>query len=484
MRSRKVLLVIAGAIVFALAASTNAFADHSPTFYVEWNQTAIFNGYGTTTFGNQGSGSPHQGYLEGTEKCGVCHSVHRAPVPGESWATSGWAGAPGAQTRVNPSARTKVAGGKYNRAEWISDSSDTQMLLLDSVTNACSFCHVYTSIGNKQLFAGDATLITSDWQEGYAHGNACTGCHAVHGVSQNYGDPTLYGQFGTFKGPIATKILKTRAKGPGGAGNQAYVWQDEVITAGSAGKTEATTLYGLVWANKLVVNDAAVDPLNVPLFPTATDAINGTNTRPGVDVADAQVSAFCTFCHQNYGYASEAVVNPDGDRSLFQGPWYALAGTVANVSGPAGTWQTMNGANANTAPFKNHPMRDGTALPFVAAGKSASVPAQVAFADSDTCRTCHDAGLENSTGVIVQSWPHFTPGYFHFTKSAAYMGAPMTYAPPIPDQLSPLDSVGIASVQAWLHDPTNYAKALTVADGQCLKCHVNATNDAGVGKTF
>jgi len=64
------------------------------------------------------------------------------------------------------------------------------------------------------------------------------------------------------------------------------------------------------------------------------------------------------------------------------------------------------------------------------------------------------------------------------------MGAAMTYAPPIPDQLSPLDSAGIAAVQTWLHNTSNYDKALTVADGQCLKCHVNATDDAGVGKTF
>jgi len=42
----------------------------------------------------------------------------------------------------------------------------------------------------------------------------------------------------------------------------------------------------------------------------------------------------------------------------------------------------------------------------------------------------------------------------------------------------------IASTQAWLDDPANYEKAVTVQDGQCLKCHVNATDDAGVGKTY
>jgi cytochrome c553 len=355
---------------------------------------------------------------------------------------------------------------------------------------------VYTSIGNKQLYAGNVNYInsedalgTDEWDEGFGHHNSCTGCHAQHGVSNNFGDATLYGQYGTFQGPVRTKILKVRAKGSGGAvGSPAeYVWQDEVIYAGSTGKTEAQAAFGAFWANSLAVDDARVDPLNVPLFPSATDAIMGTRTRPDADVADAQVSAFCTFCHQNYGYASEATVNPNGSRSLFQGPWYALAGTVPNVSGAPGSWVTMNGAGAYGAPFKNHPVKSTSAAlgtTFAAAGKSASVPADVAFAGAATCRSCHDAGLENSSGVIVQSWPHFTPGYFHFTKSAAHVGAPMTYAPPIPDQINANNLALITSTWAWLDDPVNYEEALTVADGQCLKCHVNATDDAGVGKTY
>ena len=51
-----------------------------------------------------------------------------------------------------------MAGGQYNRAEWVSDSDNTQMLLIDNVANSCNFCHVYTSIGNKQLYAGNAEL--------------------------------------------------------------------------------------------------------------------------------------------------------------------------------------------------------------------------------------------------------------------------------------------------------------------------------------
>ena len=130
-------------------------------------------------------------------------------------------------------------------------------------------------------------------------------------------------------------------------------------------------------------------------------------------------------------------------------------------------------------------MKDATRTAFAAAGKSASVPARVAFAGSDTCRSCHDAGLKNAVGVIVQSWPHFTPGYFHFVKSAAHEGAAMTNAPPIPDLLAATNSAGIAAVQAWLNDPVNYeerydrrrtASASSVTSMRLMR--------AGVGKTY
>ena len=482
MKKALLIVVLAVALTFAFAAS--ALADHSPSFYVEW-QTGLHESYGALEYGNPVDDSPHSNYLEGTEKCGVCHAVHRAPVPGVSWDTS-----PSA-----PASRTPVAGGKYDRQEFAAPvGPDTQMLLQTNVANSCDYCHITTSVGGKQLYAGKTQYRTegtglagAEWDAGFAHHNGCTGCHAVHGVAANYGNvPEYYGDYGTFQGPMASAVLKTRTKGAGGAGNQAYVWQDEVIKAGSAGIAglASSSIPGMgAWAGLLTADDVSVSPMNVPLFPSAQDAVAGTNVRPDADAADAQVSAFCTFCHQNYGYASEAVVNPDGDRSLFQGPWYALAGTVPNVTGAAGTWVTMNGSGANTAPFKNHPVKsvDGT---FTAAGKSASVPAQVAWADASTCRSCHDAGVEGVTGVIVQSYPHFTPGYFHFTKSAAHAGAAMTYAPPVPDVLAFSDAAGIAAAQAWLEDPVSYEEALTVADGQCLKCHVNTTNDAGVGKTY
>jgi hypothetical protein len=374
------------------------------------------------------------------------------------------------------------------------------MLLQSTVANACDYCHIITSSGGVQLYGGKTAYRTGEWNEGFAHGNACTACHAVHGVANNYGDPAQYGQYGTFQGPLRPKILKLRTKGAGGAGNLAYVWQDETIAIGSAGRADLIANSGIAgmaaWATAQTPADStgatsppdvtAVDPLNVPLFPSKTDAIMGTNVRPGTDAREAQASAFCTFCHQNYGWASEAVVNPDGDKSLFQGPWYALVGTVPNVEWfgtPVGSYTNSNNQGGQTMPFKNHPLKsvDGT---FTAAGKAASVPAQVAFAGSETCITCHDAGVRDTPGFVVVSYPHFTPGYFHFTKTAAHVGGSMTYAPPISDVYAFGDAAGIAAAQAFLDSSTSYDEAITVADGQCLKCHVNAAETAGVGKNY
>jgi hypothetical protein len=84
----------------------------------------------------------------------------------------------------------------------------------------------------------------------------------------------------------------------------------------------------------------------------------------------------------------------------------------------------------------------------------------------------------------VESWPHFTPGYYQFVKSSASVSATVCTPPPIPDVIDSTDTTALAATRAWLDDPQNYLTQLTVRDGQCLKCHINGTSDAGVGITF
>ena len=475
---RRIVPASVVAIAITLVTAAFAFADHSPAFHVEWDADSTHSGYGAS-FGNTGTGSPHQNYLEGTEKCGVCHAVHRAPVPGVRWDT-------------NPNdvaAKTPVAGRQYFRAEFESDSvGNTQMLLMSDVADSCTFCHVDTAIGNKQLYAGDSAYIsaldddgTDEWDIGFGHGNPCVSCHAVHGAADNDGNPVLYGRYGTFEGPLRPKVLKVRVK------NYAKIWQDEVYVSGSKGKHDAEDLFGVDWASRLTVDDAAVDPLNIPLFPSSSDAIEGRNTRPDESTYDAQVTVFCTFCHQMYGWASEATVNPDADYGPLRGPWDGLADAPepSDEDPVPGMYVfPWSSVMSEEVTFCAHPIKSAENTPVVG-GMNPEIVGPIAFSGAEGCHSCHDAGVRNATGVIVQSWPHFTPGYFHFTKVAESVGASAALVPPIADFLSSTDTTAIATTKAWLNDPQNYKDTLKMPlDGMCLKCHVNGTKDAGVGITF
>jgi hypothetical protein len=497
---KKVLLVVALAVALTFAFTATAFADHSPSFFIKWNAAGGFEG------ANAAVPSPHNGYVEGTQKCGVCHAVHRAPVATTGWTDDNAAQLVGAQP-LGSLPYPADAGGT-NRATRqvyrVPAGMDTQMLLQSDVAGACDYCHITTSIGGEQIYAGkvkyrlEATGLAggSDWEGGFAHNNACTACHAVHGAFINpfaAAGATSSANV-VFQGALGPKVVKAYAK------NKSTTWQREIYLAGSSYNP---ALFG---ATKPVTT-SAVDPQNAPLFASKADALAGTNSRLGVDVADAQVTAFCTFCHENYGSASEATINAEftgatpaslasligtntGLESykvgagLFQGPWeyngYVARNSLTATAGTGGA-----GLDGHI-PIKNHPMKAAVTTGWTAAGKTASA-GQVAWKSSDTCRDCHDAGVEEVTGVMIQSWPHFTPGYFKFLKAGSYMGAAMTNVEAdlaANQSLASTDTVGLNNIYSVLDSSTVIEEAMTTADGACLKCHVNSTNDAGVGKTF
>jgi hypothetical protein len=268
------------------------------------------------------------------------------------------------------------------------------MLLRSSVGNACVYCHITTNIGGKQLYNGNATLWTapgtiSAYAENVAHNRNsanCVNCHAVHGAR-------------TFGGDVAAKILKFPT--------DVTKFQDEIFGA--------TGLYA----------DAA----------TARNAVGNR---------DAQVSVFCTQCHQNFSAASETTLNVDGD---------AIYGDTNYVS-TTGLW---SGATT-TYQYKSHPMKSvggETGGLFVAKGSTIGTLTAAAFAGSNYCRSCHDAGtVDAPAGVLDSSFPHYTAGAFNFMTAAERVGA----------------------AQTGDHD-----KAV---DGHCLKCHVSSDSSAGVGITF
>ncbi|MHB1340754.1 MAG: hypothetical protein ACYC77_01915 [Coriobacteriia bacterium] len=89
------------------------------------------------------SGSPHSGYSTSSKDCGVCHAVHKAVPTG-------------------------------------------QILMRDSVANACVYCHITSATGLIQVYAATASNYNGATDLKTAHstagGVACTDCHTPHGA--------------------------------------------------------------------------------------------------------------------------------------------------------------------------------------------------------------------------------------------------------------------------------------------------------------
>jgi hypothetical protein len=321
--------------------------------------------------------TPHIGYTVNTEKCMVCHSVHNAAVSGTAW------------TGTNP---------------WTARDEETEMLLRSNVANACVYCHISTDVGGVQLYEGNETLWTdpaslSTLAENAAHNRTsanCVNCHAVHGAN-------------TYQGAVASKILKF----------EPAKIQDEIL---GYTDVDAATVYV----------SADGDGATTGLYASALDAQADT----GALGKDYQVSVFCTQCHQNYSYASEDVINTDGDY---------VYGDSTYVDGDA---------TANKQ-YKTHPMKAASTT-FTASGDNFG--GQAAFVASTTCRSCHDAGeTDQSAGVTSSNFPHYTAGAFSFVNVAA-----------------DYQSYSTAAASGLDHG----------SDGMCLKCHASSNAGEGVGDAF
>lgn len=167
------------------------------------------------------------------------------------------------------------------------------------------------------------------------------------------------------------------------------------------------------------------------LYLTANDAKVDTGDLG----KDSQVTAFCTQCHANFSTASEMILNADGSQTPYTDSTYVDGDPTANTQ------------------YKSHPMKSAD-VAFSAAGSS--VTAQVAWAASSTCRSCHDAGAtDEGLGVTANNFPHYTAGAYSFVNVAANAGA-------------------VAAPSGLNHG----------SDGMCLKCHVNSDGTAGVGTSF
>lgn len=490
---RKVLYVSIGAVVVVLAAAVPAYAEHSAGFRVDWKPRTGFTGY-TQTWGNPDTGIPHQNYLEGPVECGACHAQHRTPTPESGWGID----------LESLAAQQGLEVGGF-RTEFSSDEQgNSQMLRPSDLADSCVYCHLDTSLGNKQIFVGNVEYVralddlgTDHWDVGFGHGNPCTSCHAAHGAADPDNDPILHERYGRFEGPVTTKVLKVRVK------SYKRYWQEEVYRAGSKGKAEAKRLYGAQWASKLKVNDDVVDELNIPIFPSKNNALDGKNARPDISPEDAQVTVFCTFCHGYYGWASEATLNPDGDYGPNKTAWrkFSSGDLIAAAPGkdawlgdgverdPTDLYENVTSDERAGALFvpprafsHTHPMKNAELDPVIIEYLDYRIGQTVAFVASSSCRNCHDAGLRDSFGVIVESWPHFTPGYFQFLTASGGVESTDLIKAPIPDRATISNTNRYPSTRAWLGSSASYDRSQEGIDGHCLKCH--RAQSLGVGMKY
>ncbi len=267
---KKSIVLIALVCVMVFAFASIAMADHSPQFYFNWQAgtgvtssptfQAVFPTAAGLTFSIDngsyalGTASPHKGYSQTTAKCGVCHSVHRAPTLGT--------GSTAAPTTSSRYALNRLHHDRHRR-----HSAATEVHRSD----ACAYCHI--SSGYHLMYGGDATMAWTtsadaeySWNEFYGHTSNCVQCHAVHGAYTLPGSKIL-----KYQGVKASSTFELQV-------------QPEVYT-------------------------------NSPLWASKADMLAGT-LKPaaiadGVTLEDASVTAHCSICHANYSPDNNTMINND-----------------------------------------------------------------------------------------------------------------------------------------------------------------------------
>jgi cytochrome c553 len=302
------------------------------------------------------------------------------------------------------------------------------------------------------MYGGDITMAWTtsadaeySWNEFYGHTNNCVQCHAVHGA---YTLPD-------------SKILKYQ--GVKSSSTFALQVQPEIYGAAS------------------------------PLYASKADMIAGV-LKPaaiadGVTLEDAAVTANCSICHANYSSDNNALINANlQNLQLFQGAsWDTPNGSAPTqpwVPGvKAGGWRAGEPPaiwNTFSMKYKNHPMKNADAKFSSPGATGNATDGPVSAADSYYCQSCHNAPTELLDGqYIVQSFPHYTPGYYKF-MAALDQSAFATPVWKAEVDLGRIPFFEHADQGLWpINGVVNAWKGPAVMnDGYCTKCHTE------VGMTF
>jgi predicted CXXCH cytochrome family protein len=140
MRRLRLALTLLTLVVLCVAFSAQAAYANTESGYVTWTAGPPNNTPPLT---------PHAGYATTTQKCAVCHAVHKAPADGE-------------------------------------------LLLRGTVGESCTYCHITSSIGLTVVYGGVIENYTTEDDHGHqSPAVTCIDCHAVHGANTFLGDKTI-----------------------------------------------------------------------------------------------------------------------------------------------------------------------------------------------------------------------------------------------------------------------------------------------------
>jgi hypothetical protein len=210
--------------------------------------------------------------------------------------------------------------------------------------------------------------------------------------------------------------------------------------------------------------------------------------KAGVTPLQGAITAQCTVCHAQYAVGEETInanyLNPE----LFQpGSWATANGATTRVvvgttaapvtvlpGYPGITYTTATGGSAGSLimAYKNHPLKIG-GEDFLGAGASANFASAAAAGagmhvseiGSSVCQSCHNAPeLVVVGGYAIQSFPHYTPGYYKFmaAQDQSLFDTPATLAEFANGRQAFFNS-GFGTGRA--------GRPAVMNDGYCLKCH-------------
>lgn len=291
----RTMFVIAVATCMTLMFAASAFAESPPAWgsYVAWSEVATLPGQGT---------SPHGGYSSTTVKCGVCHAVHAA-------------------------------------ATTTSSGLDAEVLLQDTASEACNYCHVGGAGGYSQVYGSSPDNYSSadlpNAHNVYVDGTVtkgvtCAKCHQVHGADMQMtanpylttkilrGDKT-YNMFVPNYDPVARAPLSTDdsstalTKWCAGCHFKTYPYYADGYQQQSHIMTTATATYGnlaatytgrVAWKDSTYCSSCHSSGFGTAAWPHYTEgwaflesASGATATASGA--LDSREDGVCLRCHRS-----------------------------------------------------------------------------------------------------------------------------------------------------------------------------------------